>query len=52
MQTKYWNEQLQSFTQAYENEDFDSSLLLMQYYGFIEADNEKFIKTVYAVKKN
>lgn len=49
---KGWNEELQSFTQAYENKDYDSSLLLMQIYGFIEADNERYVKTVRAIKEN
>jgi GH15 family glucan-1,4-alpha-glucosidase len=49
---KGWKEDMQCFSQAYENEDYDSSLLLMQFYGFIEADDEKYRKTVYAIKEN
>ncbi|MHB9056421.1 MAG: glycoside hydrolase family 15 protein [Paludibacteraceae bacterium] len=49
---KGWNEELQCFTQAYENIDQDSSLLLMQFYGFIEANDERFIKTVKCIKEN
>ncbi|MFV0391630.1 MAG: glycoside hydrolase family 15 protein [Paludibacteraceae bacterium] len=49
---KGWNDELQCFTQAYENEDYDSSLLLMQGYGFIEADDERYVKTVRAIKDN
>lgn len=46
-----WNEELQTFTQTYCNNHVDASLLLMAEYGFIEADDEKFRKTVIAVKK-
>ncbi len=49
---KGWNEEVQSFTQAYENTDFDSSLLLMQPYGFIDGDDERYVKTVLAIKEN
>lgn len=49
---KGWNEELQCFTQAYENNDYDSSLLLMQFYDFIESDNERYVKTVKAIKEN
>lgn len=46
-----WNEELQSFTQAYGNRDMDSSLLLMEQYGFIEASDERFVTTVKKVKE-
>lgn len=49
--TKGWNEEIQSFTQAYDNTDMDSSLLLMAQYGFIEAQDERFIKTVKRIKE-
>ncbi len=49
---KGWNEKLQCFTQAYDNTDYDSSLLLMQFYDFIEPDNERYVKTVKATKEN
>lgn len=45
-----WKEEQQSFTQTYCNSDFDASLLLMAEYGFIEADDIKYKKTVIAVK--
>lgn len=50
--TNGWKEEIQSFSQAYDNLDFDSSVLLMQTYGFIEATDERYIKTVKAIKKN
>jgi GH15 family glucan-1,4-alpha-glucosidase len=45
-----WKEELQSFSQAYDNTYLDSSLLLMETYGFIEPSNEKYRKTVKAIK--
>jgi len=46
-----WNEQMQSFTQTYNETDLDASLLLMEEYGFISGSDEKFKKTVQAIKK-
>lgn len=45
-----WNEELQTFTQTYNNVDLDASLLLMEEYGFISASDERFKKTVKAIK--
>jgi GH15 family glucan-1,4-alpha-glucosidase len=45
-----WNEELQSFTQTYHETDMDASLLLMEEYGFISASDERFKKTVQAIK--
>lgn len=49
---KGWNEKVESFTQAYGSTDMDSSLLLMEHYGFIAADDERYVKTVHAVQKS
>ena len=49
---KGWNEEMQCFTQAYENKDYDSSLLLMPFYDFIAPDDERYVKTVQAIKAN
>lgn len=46
-----WNKDIQSFTQSYDSDDMDSSLLLMETYGFIEPDDPQFIKTVKRIKK-
>lgn len=46
-----WKEELQSFSQAYENLALDSSLLLMEPYGFIQPTDIRYHKTVEAVKK-
>jgi GH15 family glucan-1,4-alpha-glucosidase len=50
--TNGWKEEIQCFSQAYDNLDFDSSVLLMQTYGFIEATDERYIKTVKTIKEN
>ena len=47
-----WKDKLQSFSQTYENNDLDSSLLLMESYGFLTADDEKYVKTVNAIQKD
>jgi GH15 family glucan-1,4-alpha-glucosidase len=50
--THGWNEELQTFTQTYHNTDLDSSLLLMEFYGFIDGSDHRFIKTVEAIQQN
>jgi len=47
-----WKDTLQSFSQTYESNDLDSSLLLMESYGFLAADDEKYVKTVNAIQKD
>jgi GH15 family glucan-1,4-alpha-glucosidase len=47
---KGWKEDLQTFTQTYCNSELDASLLLMAEYGFIEAADIRYQKTVMAVK--
>lgn len=46
-----WSEELQTFTQTYNNSHVDASLLLMAEYGFISADDVRYQKTVIAVKE-
>ncbi|HBB93113.1 MAG: glycoside hydrolase [Bacteroidetes bacterium GWF2_49_14] len=46
-----WNEDLQAFTQTYGSPHLDASLLLMAEYGFMDADDLKYEKTVAAVKE-
>jgi GH15 family glucan-1,4-alpha-glucosidase len=50
--TNGWKEDIQSFSQTYENNDLDSSLLLLETYGFISAEDERYKKTVEAVYKS
>lgn len=49
--TNGWKEEIQSFSQTYDNLALDSSLLLMESYGFIDAEDVHYHKTVEAVKK-
>jgi len=46
---KAWNENVQAFTQSYDSDDLDASVLLMEPYGFIPAKDPKYIKTVEAI---
>lgn len=46
-----WKKEIQSFSQAYGNLALDSSLLLMEPYGFIAANDPHYRKTVEAVHK-
>lgn len=46
-----WSDTKQAFTQSYHSEHLDASVLLMEYYGFIDAKNPKFVKTVNAIEK-
>lgn len=46
-----WNEEKQAFTQTYGGKDLDASVLLMEDYGFINAENPKYISTVKAIEK-
>jgi GH15 family glucan-1,4-alpha-glucosidase len=47
-----WNEDRQTFTQSYTTTELDSSLLLMEFYGFIEGSDPRFVKTVEAIRQN
>ena len=46
-----WNEKKQAFTQSYQSEYLDASVLLMEYYGFVDSKDPKFIQTVKAIEK-
>ena len=43
---KGWNAQAQAFTQSYESDNMDAANLLMHQYGFIEANDPKYVMTV------
>ncbi len=47
-----WSEKLQAFKQSYESDEMDASNLLIETYGFIEANDPKYISTVEAIKKH
>ncbi len=46
-----WNGKVGAFSQFYGSDDLDASILLMEPYGFISANNEKYIKTVKAMQR-
>lgn len=47
---KAWNDELKAFTQFYGSKDLDASVLLMEPYGFIKADDPRYISTVKAIE--
>lgn len=44
---KGWNEQQQSFTQAYGDDNLDAANLLIEHYGFLEASDPRYVSTVW-----
>ncbi len=48
---KGWNKKKRAFTQSYNSSDLDASVLLMEPYGFISANDPKYISTVHAIEK-
>ena len=48
---KAWNAKEGSYTQYYGSDSLDASVLLMEQYGFIEAKDERFVKTVHAIER-
>lgn len=48
---KAWNEKIGAFTQSYDSDDLDASTLLMEPYGFIEADDPRYVSTVKETRK-
>ncbi len=47
-----WNDDINAFAQAYGSSELDAANLLMESYGFLKADDEKYKATVYATEKN
>lgn len=48
---KAWSEKKQAFTQAYGSEELDSSVLLMESYGFITGSDPRYVSTVEAIQR-
>ena len=46
-----WNPQIEAFTQFYGSSDMDAATLLMEPYGFIDAKDPRYVKTVHATEK-
>ena len=48
---KGWNAEVNAFVQAYDEKDLDAANLLMEHYGFIEADDPHYVSTVIETHK-
>ncbi len=46
-----WNEEVQAFTQYYGSKNMDAANLLIESYGFIDADDPKYVSTVKKTKE-
>jgi GH15 family glucan-1,4-alpha-glucosidase len=46
-----WSDEVQAYTQSYGSNDLDASTLLMEQYGFINANDARFISTVHATER-
>jgi GH15 family glucan-1,4-alpha-glucosidase len=46
-----WNQEVGAFTQHYGSKNMDAANLLMEHYGFIEADDPKYVSTVQKTKE-
>jgi GH15 family glucan-1,4-alpha-glucosidase len=46
-----WNEDKQAYTQSYETDELDASVLLMPLVGFCSATDERFASTVEAIQR-
>jgi GH15 family glucan-1,4-alpha-glucosidase len=49
--TRGWSEEKQVFTQAYDSEALDASVLLMATVGFLPATDRRFVSTVAAIQR-
>ena len=45
-----WSDTMQAFTQSYGSDDLDTSVLLMESYGFIAAMDPRYVSTVKAIE--
>jgi GH15 family glucan-1,4-alpha-glucosidase len=46
-----WSEEKRSFTQSYDSDELDASLLLIPMVGFLPADDERVVSTVAAIRR-
>ena len=49
--TKGWNEEVRAYTQFYGSKQMDAANLLMEYYGFIEGRDPRYVSTVKQIEK-
>ena len=50
--TRGWREDLNTFTQHYDTDEVDASLLVIPLVGFLDGDDPKMLGTIEAVEKN
>jgi GH15 family glucan-1,4-alpha-glucosidase len=46
-----WNDDKQAYTQSYDSDQLDASVLLMPLVGFLSATDERFVSTVEAIRR-
>jgi GH15 family glucan-1,4-alpha-glucosidase len=46
-----WNEKRQSFTQSYDSDELDASVLLMPLVGFLDASDERMLATAETIRR-
>ena len=51
IETNAWNEKVKAYTQSYGSDYLDASVLLIEQYGFIDANEDRFISTVNIIEK-
>lgn len=51
IEEKSWNSKLQSYTQSYDGEELDATVLVMPFYKFNKASSERMHKTYQRVKE-
>ena len=51
IETNAWNEEVEAYTQSYNSKYLDASVLLIEQFGFISANEDRFKKTVKAIEK-
>ena len=51
IEVKAWNEDIKAYTQSYGSKYLDASVLLIEYYGFVSANEIRFKNTVKAIEK-
>lgn len=51
IEAQAWNDNIQAYTQSYGSKYLDASVLLIEQYGFISAQEDRYINTVKAIEK-
>jgi GH15 family glucan-1,4-alpha-glucosidase len=51
IETKAWNEEKQAYTQSYDTDELDASMLLMPLVGYCKATDKRFASTVEAIQR-